>query len=288
MAQPRNGENSVLWKVTAPHNKHTSYLLGTAHYLGDAWLNSFPVIATLLNGSDTFIAENLYINDTLGKAKLIKTLSEDKRSTKELLGDKYKLIDDYLTNESGTSVAVLDSTDEPKLPILLTLSYSLLTDIAKKLHLKVSGNTALLDNILITNAQASKKNCMGLDSQSDLTETFKSDFSKTVVDNLAELIRMSAPLSKLNQRDRKKMADLTAFLQKYNRGIYSYTFTKAYPADLKDGLANRNSHWMKQLPGLIKGRNCFIAVGAAHLNYQHGIIQELVKRGFTVVPVPLK
>ncbi|RPE08315.1 hypothetical protein EGT74_14760 [Chitinophaga lutea] len=39
---------------------------------------------------------------------------------------------------------------------------------------------------------------------------------------------------------------------------------------------------------LLKGTDCFVAVGLAHLFYSDGILAGLQRSGFTVEPVPVR
>ena len=46
----------------------------------------------------------------------------------------------------------------------------------------------------------------------------------------------------------------------------------------------RNTVWMKQIPFLLNSYSCFIAVDAAHLPTENGLIALLQKSGYTVKP----
>jgi uncharacterized protein YbaP (TraB family) len=50
-------------------------------------------------------------------------------------------------------------------------------------------------------------------------------------------------------------------------------------------LDERNNLWIKQLPSLIKNKSSFIAVGAAHLGGDKGLINQLRNLNYTVIPV---
>jgi len=50
-------------------------------------------------------------------------------------------------------------------------------------------------------------------------------------------------------------------------------------------LANRNQNWVKKLPALMKANSSFIAVGSAHLAGEQGLINLLIKAGYSVTPV---
>lgn len=53
-------------------------------------------------------------------------------------------------------------------------------------------------------------------------------------------------------------------------------------------IINRNLFWIKKIKNYIKQGNVFIAVGAAHLCGDYGIISLLKKDGYTIVPVLTK
>ena len=48
---------------------------------------------------------------------------------------------------------------------------------------------------------------------------------------------------------------------------------------------DRNRDWMKHIPTYIKNKSTFIAVGAAHLPGEEGLIQLLRDAGYTVEPM---
>ena len=68
----------------------------------------------------------------------------------------------------------------------------------------------------------------------------------------------------------------------YLKGKFFWLYnTSSNPSEMKQ----RNSWWMKQIPGLIQEKSSFIEVGVAHLwngkNYK-GILGELKKMGYTI------
>ena len=50
-------------------------------------------------------------------------------------------------------------------------------------------------------------------------------------------------------------------------------------------LKNRNLNWIGQLKNILKEKNVFIGVGAAHLLGKDGLITLLRKEGYTLKPV---
>ena len=54
---------------------------------------------------------------------------------------------------------------------------------------------------------------------------------------------------------------------------------------MKGVLTDRNYNWMKIIPGIIKEKSTFIAVGAVHLGGEEGLINLLKKEGYTMEPI---
>jgi hypothetical protein len=72
-------------------------------------------------------------------------------------------------------------------------------------------------------------------------------------------------------------------------GLWAVTTdNKEYIGDMKRLLEDRNNNWMKKLPGLMKDKPQFIAVGALHLAGPTGLVYQLRKAGYTVTPVNSK
>ncbi|WP_256469764.1 TraB/GumN family protein [Flavobacterium humidisoli] len=69
--------------------------------------------------------------------------------------------------------------------------------------------------------------------------------------------------------------------------MYAFSTDKRFTSEKtkKQILDDRNQKWVKLIPELIKENGVFIAVGAAHLGGEYGVINLLRKEGYTVKPV---
>jgi hypothetical protein len=56
----------------------------------------------------------------------------------------------------------------------------------------------------------------------------------------------------------------------------------------KQLLSERNGMWLKKLEGLFEKERCFVAVGAAHLMKDDGLLAGLRRMGYKVTPVNYK
>jgi hypothetical protein len=70
-----------------------------------------------------------------------------------------------------------------------------------------------------------------------------------------------------------------------------YTFMKSESdspiSNSRAFLEDRNQNWIPKMKEMMKNQTVFFAVGAAHLAGPEGVIELLVKEGFTLTPVKL-
>jgi uncharacterized protein YbaP (TraB family) len=52
-------------------------------------------------------------------------------------------------------------------------------------------------------------------------------------------------------------------------------------------LENRNQNWIPQMEKMMESKSVFFAVGAAHLAGPEGVIELLIKKGYTLTPIKL-
>ena len=52
-------------------------------------------------------------------------------------------------------------------------------------------------------------------------------------------------------------------------------------------LEDRNLDWIPKIENMMKDKVVFVAVGAAHLAGQEGVIELLIKKGYHVLPIKL-
>jgi uncharacterized protein YbaP (TraB family) len=52
-------------------------------------------------------------------------------------------------------------------------------------------------------------------------------------------------------------------------------------------LEDRNQRWIPKMTELMQDKSVFFAVGAAHLAGPEGVIELLIKKGYTLTPIKL-
>ena len=288
-AQLKNGMNTVLWKIEHPGSTNISYILGTNHLFGEEWVKSHPKIDTLVSSSAIFICESLHSIDTAALTKLQHNLRSEKRTSKELFKEDFEVVNTYFKDKTGSGlVENVDNSSEPRIGVIWRIYDYLLGEIAAKRHIKISGNGDPLDKSLLESATIQKKITVGLDPIEVVNSVYT---SANLIDEycsfIIDLIKIdNHDLLVADTRLGQQSYDRILFgMETYDKAKYDYNFTsKPTKAAM---LEKRNKLWMKKLPDLIKSSNCFIAVGAKHLESRIGIIPELQKMGYVISPIDL-
>jgi len=266
------GNNSLCWKITGNGLSQPSYVFGTIH---------------LISKKDFFLSKS-----TESAFKTCKTLAlevdlnMDKETKKEVgksaMLPAGKIIDDYC------------SPDE------LKIIKSFMTDSVKMSGLKIKLYSRLkpmyLQSILLkeqikgaksyeeTFAKKAKKNNMnqvGLEAitlQMKIMDTIPID--SQIKDMVSSIKEGKASVRNFNEMIAVYKAQNIEKLHQLTVGEDSGI------ANFEDVfLNNRNESWIPVIEGLIKKQAAFIAVGAAHLGGDKGVLNLLRLKGYKIEPI---
>ena len=108
-------------------------------------------------------------------------------------------------------------------------------------------------------------------------------FDKMSDTDIRQLLIASLNDGPKNQTDRQlieayKQQDLTALYKMMSE-------SPEIKGHEKELLIDRNTDWVKQLPDMMKEQSSFVAVGAAHLPGENGVLNLLKKAGYKVEAV---
>lgn len=272
-------QNTVLWKITKEDNKHTSYLMGTHHQTGGHFVDSlYPLIKEKLLQSEVAIFETVGENKTKEKIRQRK----DDEQYKKVLRKKYIQRLEKIMARKKYPLAKFSPVE-----VYWLLGKLMVTERCD--NYLPTDSLIQLDSYLKLLATQKSIKMIGLETpEAQLTFINK---DKNNLDWLA--VKKDKPFLKelryfidINSGV-ENAQNICAFSKKYKTLDLNYSFQKNCPDDVI--IKERNKNWMKQLLSQMKQRNCFIAVGLAHLYYADcGIIAQLKANGFSVVPVSLK
>lgn len=266
-AQEKDG---LLWAVVQPGKKDTSYLLGTLHKFPITVVEVPEIVAEKLSK-----CQSLYLEMTLDWKMVFKmitskggvyeaNISEDENWTEE----DWEHIKDWFVNEQGMDEYVFNRIKNKPFG-------SRIMD----LYLSLYGfNYSAVEEELKMIAKKNRKPIKGLDKDWNEIQSWYAHY------NNSNGYWTSGNLDSLLADGFYGLADLfisyaiqdTVTINEYERDV-----------EWRDGLTLvgwRNKMWMKELPKIMQQRS-FVAVGAAHLYGETGVIHLLKQAGFLCLPV---
>ena len=265
-------KNALLWEVKSKDGKSLSYLYGTMHLM-DAKLFYFPKkLEKLLLKSDFLCMEIANINDS--------DLSPDAL----FLTDES--LSDYFNTEQMDSIyrwaeqSMLMNKEQfltnfNKAKPFLLMQFLLQSSLPEnsKSYEKEFENLAIKNKIATT----------GLESVTEQLNLFTSFNKKVQTEMVMSSLREEAEAK--NSFEQMQQIYLTQNLDNL------YTFMKKESdspiANSRVFLENRNQNWIPQMEKMMENKSVFFAVGAAHLAGPEGVIELLIKKGYTLTPIKL-
>ena len=265
-AQDRQG---LLWAVVKPGNRDTSYLLGTLH--------QFPV--SVVRVPETVFEKlekcrSLYLEMTLDWKMILKMLtSPSELAGAGMLDDEnwnerdWEVIKNWFVQDHGMEEQTFERIKARSLDSRIINLYMALYGY---------GNSAVEDELRIR-ARANRIPVKGLDKDWGEIQSWYAHYSSN------NEYWSSGSLDSLLADGFYGLADLYI-----SYAIQDTTALQELDNDAawRDGLTLaqwRNLQWMKQLPKLMVQRT-FVAVGAAHLYGDTGVLHLLRKAGFQCIP----
>lgn len=262
------GGRSLLWEVSGNGLEAPSYVLGTIHMLCPEdfiWTQSMKAA---LDKSGN-VAFEMDISDPSVPLKVSKSLTlKDGRSLKDFYApERYE----QMAQAARKSSIPLEMMGNMHPFALLGMLYTKAFPCAAPLSYEYE---------ILKKIKGKDKAVSGVESIDDQINTIASLSVQDMADELYGMILY--PDSLLNSTTELVGAYKKQDLEKI------YELIKASP-DYKDALDvmlyDRNRKWIPVIEGLAKDRPSFIAVGAAHLVGDQGILSLLAKKGYQIKPL---
>lgn len=256
-------ENSLLWEVSGKGLQKSSYLYGTIHMIcsKDYFLSEKAQKA--FEKSDKLFLE-INFTDPNEMSQMQQLAMGKEPLSKKLTPEQLTKLDSILKKRTGMSVQQVDSFNLVTVLSLISMKSFGCTDL--KFYEMEFSDAAKKRNVSIT----------GLESVKAQFEILENAYSN---DEMLALLEESTPEETVELVDAYKKENIEA--------MYAFSTDKRFTSEKtkKQILDNRNLNWVKQMPELLKQNGIFIAVGAAHLGGEYGVINLLRKEGYTVKPV---
>jgi len=272
LANGQIAKNSLLWEVKSKEGKTSSYLYGTMHLM-DVELFNFPK----------------KLEKTLLKTELLCMEISDINNP-NLSPDALFLKDETLIDYFSTSQ--MDSIYRWAEKFLLMNKEQFNTNFNKAkpfllmqfmLQSSLPENTKSYEKEFETLAKNNKIALSGLETIDEQLNLFTDLTKKQQVEMVMATLRDEANAKESFQILQKiyltqNVDELFNYMKKENDSPISNS--RAF-------LEDRNQKWIPLMKEMMKNKSVFFAVGAAHLAGSEGVIELLIKEGYTLIPIKL-
>lgn len=272
-AQP--ADRALFFKVAGKELKDTSYLFGTFHIIRHGFVPPGSVVWQALEKSSGVVVE-IVMDPNAPPPAVPPGMMAEKLT--DLLPPAFA---DSLNDETK---AVLDASLEELnhlKPVNLGITLSIV-ELMKRHQEKLATYTGeLIDLHFAATGKQQGKTVTPLETiEEQMGLLFDDQPVQKQAEQLQQQIRRKKELLPLG--DSLLMAWLNQDLARMNE-IYLETLRLTGEEDRL--VRDRNNRWMQKLPLLMQQGPQFVAVGALHLGGEHGLVHQLRKQGYTVIPV---
>ncbi len=261
-------DSSLLWKVSGNGLAKESYLFGTIHIICKEDFVMDERITAAFNQSEQLILELDMSDPNLATAMQQASLNPGMKSIQgDFDAQTVAQLDEFLTKNYG---AGLDQLGVLK-PFVLTSMVMLKSLPCPEVE--------SYEGYFTSKASSSGKSIKGLETV---------EFQVSIFDKIPQEIQLEE-LGKLVTDDSTK-AELETMMAAYQTENIESLFGQMNSSPMWKNyreimLDERNKSWIPQIEEAMKSNTVFVAVGAAHLGGEFGVIALLRNAGYRVEPV---
>lgn len=262
--------HTLLWRISGKKITRPSYLFGTMHVLCAKDANLSDSLKSAIARVDEIYFE-INLGDMAGMLNSMKfmRMNDSKRLSDLLKPDEYARVKEYFAKHNSMLPFSLLERFKPMLISGLVEEQALdceTTDGMELMIMKEAKHGKPVDGLETAEFQAGLFDSIPYETQARELVNYidSSDMNKQQTRQLVELY---------NKQDLDGIDELS---RKEDGGMSGYMDLLLYA---------RNRKWAKNLDGLLPKKSLLIAVGAAHLPGNGGVIELLRKAGYTVEPV---
>lgn len=262
--------NTLLWEISGKNLKQPSYLFGTFHLMCKEDINFSANLQAAMKAADEVYFE-MDLDDpanTLG-ALFLMNMKEGTTLKDLYTEEEFARLNNFFKDSLSMPMAMLQKMKPLFLEALL---YPKLMDCK---------NMSGIEQELLAMAQKDKKEIKGFETMA---------FQASVFDSIPYKTQASSLLKTIDSLSTYKVY-FAKMLEVYKtqkidsiQSLFSESeYGQAENMDIL--LTKRNQNWVEQLKTILKTKSVFIAVGAAHLVGDDGLITLLRKEGYTLTPI---
>ncbi len=265
------GQNALLWEISGNGLEKPSYLFGTMHLYCDGDMPGNDSIFLCLENAEVLVKET--DEDKIGLVKAIRLSRMNGDTTLKQLytPEEYEELKRYFDTELDMNLDLLQNMK----PTMIS-SFVLIR--------------MLPCNIKETSGSERELSAWAKESDIPIEGLESPEYQAGLLDSIPYKTQ-AAELLKMIRDTEKTKRGLNAMIRYYRNGQLDSLYrvatedTVAFNAMDEILLRRRNENWVRLLSESMKARTCFIAVGAAHLPGEGGLIALLRKQGYILRPI---
>ncbi len=272
-AKKNNDNNTLLWQVSGKDLKNPSYIFGTFHLLCKDDIKFSEQLKKSLSYADKVYMEMDMDDPSTMLSGLLYMNMKDGKKLKDLYTvDEYKKIENYFS----------DSLSMPMMMFQRIKPYFLVAMLyPKMMNCKTASG---VEEELMKISKENKKEIKGLETM---------QFQASVFDSIPYEWQAKELLKNIDSFSVYKKEFDTMVLEYKNQQLSAMEKLLAkseFGSDKYEEilLTDRNKNWVTQLKSIMKKESVFVAVGAGHLVGEKGLLNLLLKEGYTVEPLANK
>lgn len=267
-SQNNNVKSSLLWEVSGNGLSKPSYLFGTMHLVCDSDIVITPPLQRAFDATQQLYLElDMDEAGTMLQSMMGMMMKNGESLDKLLPASQYDSVAQKFTSITGIPMVMM-KTMKPMMTSAMLYPY-LLGCAGQGWDMK-----------FLSMAKNDSKEVSGLEDVSVQLAVFDSIPYKVQAEMLADIVlhldstkkSFEVMVNIYKQRDIEKLAVVTA----------EDKTMKGYEAVMLD---NRNKSWIPVIEKSARIHPVFVAVGAAHLGGNNGVVNLLRTKGYTVKPV---
>jgi len=263
-------DNSLLWEVSGNGLTSPSYLYGTDHLIGRSFLDTLPYVMERFRQCKAVAGEEDI--DSGRRTYLSHIFMENDSLTNLFTSDEFSEIDKTLTHY--LPYPLLNFNRRKPIYVLYTMEDLLYTRTASRINHQ-------LDRYFQDTGRIMGYKILGLESVRFHDSLL---YDRPLADQKKSLLYF---VRHIDEFRRIRQKDVRLYHQQNLNALEIQTNPKQVFTDarLDDVVRARNMNWLRELPAIMKQQPTFIAVGAGHLLWDCGLINQLRLKGYTVTPV---
>lgn len=265
-------QNSILWSIKDPSGKHTSYVLGTYHQIGNWFVDSHPEIGRYLRNTKVAIFETIDSGTTL--VKLLNARPHDSGYIKVLPHEDVIALH-KLYAERKVPVSKLKPVE-----LLITLQQNYF-----EMHcgtIKPGDTRKVMDDYLKYLADSLGVKTIGLESADVMTSHIHASGNNGEWKDFVEPIHQWLDMVNTGKNKKKNCKNAKDYID------FDFDYQLNRKCEGNNVLVfDRNKNWMPRILAYVSKEDCFIAVGLLHLYQECGLITQLRKNGYLVEPIDI-